>query len=262
MRRLPRRLPLPGIRLSRRFVAGTLVGLALLIPAWFGLRGSALVRVDEVNVTGLSGPQATQVRQALEDAARRMTTLNVDTAKLDEAVRQYPVVAGLEVDAHLLHALDIHVKQHIAVGALANGDRRMAVAGDGTILEGTLTKDLPLVPVSATPGGRTLAEPDALRMVALLDAAPEDLRSRISRVELADQGLVAHVSDGPELYFGPASRLSAKWAAATRVLGDVASRGAAYLDVRVPERPAAGGLEPTDTAVGTTELQPEVETPQ
>ena len=241
-----------------------LVAIAVLVPGWMWLRDSPLVGVDEVTVTGLSGPQAAVIRQALEDAARDMTTLNVDEEALEDAVRRFPIVGEIRADGRLLRRLDIEVEQREPVAALANGDVRMAVAADGTILEGTLTKDLPVVPVSSPPGGRTLAEPEALRLVQLLGAAPAELRARVAGVELGDRGLQASIADGPELYFGAAGRLPAKWAAATRVLADASSRGAAYLDLRVPERPAAGGLEPTAEAPVTvdpavTEPQPEVE---
>ncbi|MFL5846462.1 MAG: cell division protein FtsQ/DivIB [Solirubrobacteraceae bacterium] len=259
MRRPSVRLAVPRIPVPRRAVAGALIVLVMLIPGWFLLRSSPLVKVSDVRITGLSGPQATQVRLALEDVAKQMTTMKVDQQALRDAVSQFPIVASVSAEAHPLHRLDITVVQHVPVAALANGDRRMAVAGDGTILQGTLTKDLPLVPVSSPPGGATLAEPKAREMVELLGAAPTGLLRKISSVELADRGLVAHISNGPELLFGPATDLRAKWAAATSVLGDSYSRGATYLDVRVPERPAAGGLEASGT---TTESQPEVETLQ
>ena len=50
------------------------------------------------------------------------------------------------------------------------------------------------------------------------------------------------LSDGPELIFGDASRVRAKWIAAARVLADPDAAGATYIDVRLPDRPAAGGL--------------------
>ncbi|MCZ4491956.1 MAG: FtsQ-type protein [Conexibacter sp.] len=266
MRRPTGRLPLPTIslprRVPRRAIAGALVVALMLVPGWFLFRSSPLVGISDVTITGLSGTQATQIRQALEDAAKGMTTLTVDRQALQDAVSQFPIVASIKVSPHLLHRLDIEVIQHVPVAALVNGDRRMAVAGDGTILQGTLTKDLPLVPVNSPPGGTTLADPKAREMVSLLGAAPTALLPRISGVELADRGLVAHVSDGPDLYFGSPTELSAKWAAATRVLADAYSHGATYLDVRVPERPAAGGLEPTDPAGSTLDTQPEVQTVQ
>lgn len=234
-------------RPSRRFLAGGVLVAVLLVPGWFALRDSGLVRVDDVSVDGVSGPQAQQIRQALEAAARRMTTLHVDEQALADAVASFPVVASVTAEAHPPRRLDIAVVLHEAVAALAHGDERVAVAEDGSILEGTLTKGLPLVPVAAPPGGRRLAEPEALSMVALLADAPDELRERITGVDIGARGLVAEVADGPRLFFGPPFELPAKWAAATRVLADAAARGAEYLDVRVPERPAAGGLEPTNT---------------
>jgi cell division protein FtsQ len=56
-------------------------------------------------------------------------------------------------------------------------------------------------------------------------------------------GLTVALRAGPELRFGAVDRLKAKWAAAAAVLADTGSVGARYLDLRYPERPAAGGLE-------------------
>ena len=59
--------------------------LALLLVAWLGwlwYRGSSFVRVQRVTVTGLSGPDVPQIRNALSSAALEMTTLNVSIAKL------------------------------------------------------------------------------------------------------------------------------------------------------------------------------------
>ena len=233
--------------------------LALLGSGWFLVRDSGLVGVDEVVITGVSGPQAAQIERAIEEAAKQMTTMNVDVKRLEDAVARYPVVAAIEADGKLLHRLDVIVTMHEPVAALAHGDLRMAVAEDGTILQGTLTKDLPLVPVASPPGGKAVGDPDARAMVALMGAAPSELRARVGRVEMADTGLIAFVTDGPELRFGPADQLQAKWIAATRVLADYTSRGASYVDVRVPERPAAGGLEEIPAVAAPVEPQPELE---
>src|SRR5206468_4148015 len=77
-----------------------------------------------------------------------------------------------------------------------------------------------------------------------LAAAPAPLRQRVLRASTTPEGgLTLELRDGPALRFGGADRLAAKWAAATAVLADKASAGATYLDLRYPERPAAGGLE-------------------
>ena len=251
MRRLPPRLPriaLPRVPApSRRMAAGALVTAAVLVPAGFWLRDSSLVSVRHVDVIGASGPEAAQVRQAITDAAHGMSTLHVDTGRLRGAVGRFPIVEGIEVHSDLPHTLEVTVRQHVPVGALASDGRRVAVAGDGTILAGSLTRDLPLVPVGAPPGGARLAEARPLRLVSLLAAAPPELRRRVSRVGYGPHGLAARIAHGPILYFGPGKRLRAKWIAAARVLSDFSSKGATYVDLRVPERPAAGGLVATTT---------------
>jgi cell division protein FtsQ len=58
--------------------------------------------------------------------------------------------------------------------------------------------------------------------------------------------VVAQLEDGTELVFGAPERLAAKWAAAARVLAAEDAEGATYVDVRIPERPVAGGLTSLD----------------
>jgi cell division protein FtsQ len=83
-------------------------------------------------------------------------------------------------------------------------------------------------------------------------------------VSFGSRGLTAALRDGPVLFFGDAARLRAKWTAIVRVLADRSSAGATYLDVRLPERPAAGGVEPlqvqeppTAPQVGVQPAQPD-----
>jgi cell division protein FtsQ len=66
----------------------------------------------------------------------------------------------------------------------------------------------------------------------------------VSAAAVERDGLTLELRDGPKLVFGDLRGLEAKWAAASRVLADPGSEGATYVDVRVPERPAAGGLAP------------------
>jgi cell division protein FtsQ len=241
--------PALGVRLPRpspRSLAAALLVVAVLVPAALWLRSSPIVRVEHVQVTGASGSDAPLVRQAIADAAQGMSTLNVDAGKLAAAVKAYPIVKGIEVHRALPHTLRVIVHEHVPVGALAFGARREAVAADGTVLGNTSPAGLPLVPVKSPPGGTQLAERTPLRLVALLGAAPAALRSHIEGVSLTTHGLTAFLVRGPRLYFGPGTRLAAKWTAAASVLADPTSKGASYIDVRVPERAAAGGLEPAN----------------
>jgi cell division protein FtsQ len=232
--------------------------LALLGGAWLWLRDSGLVAVRQVTVTGLSGSDAPRVRAALEDAARDMTTLHVRNGQLTTAVEPFAAVQTVEAHADFPHRLRIVVHEHVAVGALGSDAGRVAVAADGTILRGSSTSGLPIVAVPATPGGDELRDRDALRAVAVLAAAPAPLRTRVTKVFMGARGLTAPMRNGPTLYFGGAERLRAKWTAAAAVLADKSSAGATYLDLRLPERPAAGGLvaptpAPAQTPAATTQ---------
>jgi cell division protein FtsQ len=257
-------MPLPALSLPRRpparVAAACACVLALLGGGWLWLRDSGLVAVDQVSVTGLSGNEAPRVRAALEGAARDMTTLHVRPDQLETAVEPYPSIMAVDAHPDFPHGLRIVVHEHVAVAALAAGSDRVPVAADGTLLRGSSTDGLPVVAVAAPPAGDTLGDKRTLRAVALLAAAPPDLRAKVSRVYAGPRGLTAPLDDGPVLYFGGADRLRAKWTAAARVLGDRSSAGATYVDLRLPERPAAGGLEdPTpDPPVQPTQTGPQV----
>jgi cell division protein FtsQ len=240
-------MPLPALSLPRRppprAAAACACVLVLLGGGWLWLRDSRLVAIDRVSVTGLSGTEAPRVRAALEGAARDMTTLHVRPDQLKTAVEPYPAVMGVDAHPDFPHGLRIVVHEHVAVAALAAGSDRVPVAADGTLLRGSSTDGLPTVAIAAPPPGDTLGDNRTLRAVALLAAAPPELRAKVSRVYPGPRGLTAPLADGPVLYFGGADRLRAKWAAASRVLADRSSAGATYVDLRLPERPAAGGLE-------------------
>jgi cell division protein FtsQ len=255
-------LPLPPLprRPPARVLGACAAMLALLAGGWLWLRDSSLVAVRQVSVAGLSGSDAPHVRAALQDAARDMTTLHIRNGQLATAVEPFPAVQGVEAHADFPHRLRIVVHEHVAVGAVAAGSGRMAVAADGTLLRGTTTAGLPVIDVPVAPGGDVLTDHRALRVVALLAAAPPALRAKLRRVYMGPRGLTAPLQNGPVLFFGGAERLSAKWTAAAVVLGSRTSAGATYIDLRLPERPAAGGLEastPQVTQPGSPTVQPQ-----
>jgi cell division protein FtsQ len=247
----------------RRHLLLLATGLAVLGAGYqFWLRDSSLVAVEKVTITGLTAPDSERVRLALTTAARSMTTLHVDHEALERAVAGYPVVRDLEVTTDFPHGLDIHVVEHVPAAIAVGAGGRVAVAGDGTILQGvTADKRLPTVEVEGAVGVERLRDSTALASAAIAGAAPAVLRGRIAEVgEDGRLGQVAQLREGPEVIFGDATRLRAKWAAASRVLADLEASGASYVDVRIPGRPAAGGLS-AETIVpvapaGTTSTTP------
>jgi cell division protein FtsQ len=179
-----------------------------------------------------------------------MTTLHVDHEALERAVAGFPVVRELEVTTDFPHGLRIHVVEHRPAAVAVGDGGRVPVAADGTVLQGVpVEKRLPTVEVEGALGVEHLRDATALASAAIAGAAPAALRGRIKQVrEHGGLGQVAQLREGPEVIFGDATRLRAKWAAASRVLADLEASGASYVDVRIPGRPAAGGL-PAETIV-------------
>ena len=63
--------------------------------------------------------------------------------------------------------------------------------------------------------------------------------------------------DGLLVYFGDDARPHAKWLALARVLADPSSDGSRYVDVRLPERPAAGTQTAPSKPVGQSRASEE-----
>lgn len=239
------------VRIRLRLLVGVLVAVAAFGGGWLWLRDSSLVAVRQVSITGVSGPDAGQIRSALTLAARNMTTLDVRLGPLRTAVAPYPVVKDLRVSAQFPHGMRIRVIEGLPVGALVADGHAIAASGDGTLLHDVPTGSLPSVPVRLLPAGSQVTDPPALDALALLANAPARLRSRIAQVTVSPpHGLVAQLRSGPSIYFGDHSDLGAKWTAATEVLADPTSAGAVYIDVTDPARPAAGASPAAVAAAG------------
>jgi cell division protein FtsQ len=227
-----------------RVAVWALALIALAIAGFFWFRDSSMVAVEHVTVAGLSGPEAGRVTAQLESAARDMTTLHVRTDQLRSVVAPYPVVKDIRVASDFPHGLKITIIENTPVAVVVAGGEKTPVAGDGRLLRGADERQLPTVPVSVVPGGDHVADPVARQAIVALAAAPVALRNRVLRASSTRHGgLTLILQDGPDLRFGGADRLAAKWAAASAVLADSGAAGATYLDLRYPERPAAGGLE-------------------
>jgi cell division protein FtsQ len=246
-RRLPRpalSLRTPGPRL--RLWLAILVVMCLVLAAGyrFWLRDSSFVAVEDVKVSGLTTKDAERLRVALTSAGHTMTTLNVDREVLERAVAHYPVVRGLEISTDFPHGLSIRVIEHHPAALVEVGDDQVPVAGDGTILRGMPVEGrLPLIDTEVRTRGQRLSSPAGLHAARVAGAAPAPLRSRIEAITARkEDGIVIQLHEGPELIFGDGRRAEAKWIAAARVLADPEAEGATYIDVRLPGRPAAGGL--------------------
>lgn len=212
---------------------------ALLAGAWLGVRDSPLTAVRQVQVRGLSGPEAPALSAALITAAQRQSTLHLSDDALMAAVGGNRLVRAVALHPIFPHGLRITVSERLPVAALTDGSTSVAAAADGTVL-GTraLAPTLTQVRVGALPRGRVL-DVRVRDYLAVLGAAPAALARRASRVYTSSRGVTLVMRNGLLIFFGDAARPHAKWLAGARVLADPGATGAQYIDVRQPERPAA-----------------------
>lgn len=252
LRRLPRvalavppRLALAIPPRARRWaIALVLLTLVLfsIYRLWF--RSSSFVTVQHVTVSGLTTDDAPRIRAALVAAAHDMSTLDVQQAALDSAVAGFPIVKEVSATPAFPHTLRIRVVEEQPVALLEVGGERLLLAGDGSVLRGVVTgHPLPVIRSSGSVPNARLERGAAAAELRVAAAAPAPLAGRLSGVSEGKRGLYVSLRNGPQIFFGDAGRLDAKWAAAAAVLADPSSKGASYVDVRLPQRPVAGGLD-------------------
>jgi cell division protein FtsQ len=221
-----------------------IVSVPLLGGGFMWLRHSSFVAVRHVRVSGVHGAEAKAIEAALTGAARRMSTLDVNAHALRAAVAPFAVVREVHASASPPHGLSIHVTEQLPVAALFAGGTRTAVAANGVVLgQALLSSTLPSLSGSSVPAaGARVADQTLLAALAVLGAAPGPFAKVVARVYTSASGLTVAMRNGLLAYFGDATRPHAKWASLARVLADSSSAGSTYVDVRVPEHPAAGGF--------------------
>jgi cell division protein FtsQ len=244
-------------RRLRIALLAVVIAMPLLGGAWLLLRKSAFVSVQQVQITGVHGPEAHAVQASLTQAAHRMSTLDVSVGALRAAVAPLRVVRAVRAVPRFPHGLRIEVSEQLPVAALTVAGVRTAVAADGVVLGPRLLSGaLPSVGGYRLPApGELVHGAGLLAALSVLGAAPAPLARHVERVFTGARGLTVAMRNGLLVYFGDATRPHAKWLSLARVLADSSSAGAAYVDVRLPGRPAAGfpaGVRPPDTSEATS----------
>jgi cell division protein FtsQ len=233
------------LRAHRRVRIALLCGvlaLPLLGGGWLWLRHSSFVAVEHVRISGVQGPEAQEIEAALRQAAHGMSTLAVSTRTLRRAVERFPMVSMVSARASFPHSLRIAVEEEPPVAVLTAAGVKTAVAADGTVLGDNLASgSLPSISGNVVPGaGQRVSSASILAALRLLGGAPPVLDRLTSKVYEGPRGLTAVMSNGLVVYFGDDTLAHAKWLSLARVLADSSSAGATYVDVELPDRPAAG----------------------
>ncbi len=248
---------MPRWLFNTRTLAVAVAVVILLGGGWLWFRSSSFVAVRQVRVTGLSGPDVSEIARALTTTAETMTTLDFDMSKLKRSVEAYPYVHSLDVSTELPHGVTIHVLEEVPVATSSVGGRIAVVDGAGDLLPSTGTPHgpLPSVPLgsasiaeggsggSSSGTGRISAR-GPLAALKVLVAAPYAFLPHIaSAFSTSAHGVVVKLRGGPRLFFGSLVQLADKWSSALSVLaarGSAAASGGGYIDLSDPERPAVG----------------------
>jgi cell division protein FtsQ len=261
--RLPRRL--------RKLVVVALAIAILLTALFYGwVRDSSLVAVRDVQIIGLTGPDAPRLREQLKQVALEMTTLHVREDELRQAVATEPTILALRATPDFPHGLRIDVLENHPVAAISvPGSGVVPIAGNGTLMPGAKTSSA--VPELRVQGAARLSrvsgapvrlnDDRAAALLRVAAAAPEALLRRAQTIEQrSGEGIVVTLRNGPVVIFGDDSRLPDKWRGAAGVLASSDAAGATYVDVRIADRPVAGGLRSplSGTATGTSTYAPSV----
>jgi cell division protein FtsQ len=187
---------------------------------------------------------------------------------LMRALEGFPVVRAIDVSADFPNGLRVHVIEHHPAALIRSGSSKVPVAADGSVLRGLpATGSLPRIEAPGAISADQIRDTRMLALVGVAGAAPGPLARRMETLEREkERGIVVKLGDGPELVFGTPARVRDKWLAAARVLADESSQGAVYLDLRMPDRPAAGGVveEPVEPVepVPVTPVEPVPAEPQ
>ena len=256
----------PGVVARRRRVArargrqrrgialiglGALAALALL---WW-LANGPMLAVGDVTVRGYDRPDGDALVAAIDEAASGGTMVSPPVDEIRDAAAAFPWVASVSVQRDWPRgvAVEVTMARPAAVAAAAGGEPAV-VAASGRVL-GPVPEDAGLgwlrVPSPPPAAGYALPEADRAALDFLAAAPPEAAR-RVRRLGMDATGaLSGRIDGGPALRLGRPEHLAAKARALGLVLAQVPAEdlaAATYIDLRVPQRPAIGGLAPLVSA--------------
>lgn len=227
-------------RRLRLLALSVLLAIPVLGGGWLWLRDSPLVAVEHVRISGVQGAGARQIDAALERSAKQMSTLDLHPDALQAAVASFPQVRSLHLSASFPHSLSISVREQPPVAVLVVDGQRTALAADGVVLGNSFVSGtLPVINGQVFESAH-IHNQQTLEYLTVLGASPPALERLVTRAYTTPKGLTLAMHGGLLVYFGDSSRSHAKWDSLASVLSDPNSSGATYIDVRLPERPAAG----------------------
>ncbi len=227
-----------GLRRLRTVIGLTVVSTFAI--ATIGFLNSSAFNVDEVMVTGneRSDPALIIEESGIEVG---QGLLEVDMDGATQAVEMVPWVGTAEVKRDWTGTITINVVERGPSIVVPAGDRFALVDVHGRQLEVVDRRPEGFMPIRGIEGSGVAGEPapaEAVPLIALLDALPEDIESQIVGVEVSDGQLQLDLAVGGTANFGDGSDLGLKLQALETMLATVDLTCVNTIDLRVPSAPA------------------------
>src|SRR5262245_24980160 len=210
---------------------------ALLAVLFAAATFTPLFHLREVRVEGEHEVSRDRVL-TLAGVGPGTNVFHLDADAIERSLMTDPWIASATVERHLPGDVVIRIQERAPVARSAVGSTMVALAGDGVVLPGAPTDDLPEIRASVGELSDDIRTGAAQALAAL---APV-LRGRVSAVVADPTGsLVITLVDGPTVHYGPAGEDAAKAAALRAILSWSAGQGAALraVDLSVPQAPSA-----------------------
>lgn len=261
MKTAPRRPGVdPRLRDRRRAVAAdrrsrrrrlTVLVAAVVVAAIAAavVASSPLLEVDSIEVEGVEGRRAEQVRERLTPTLGR-PLVRVDRDARAATISRLPWVRRTEVRRRLPGTVVAEVQARQPIVAVETERGRWQVDADAVVVAAAGDADDGLIAVRAGEAAVVAAPGERLRDDTLRQAVevarqlPGDLAARVTAVRAhRPRALALELDAGVVVRLGSAERLPAKLDSLELVVADLMQRGSGALDdideidVRVPENP-------------------------
>ncbi|MGH2724209.1 MAG: cell division protein FtsQ/DivIB [Actinomycetota bacterium] len=216
------------------------IAVAVALLSWAVLT-SPVFEVQEVVVRGNVVLTEDRVIR-LSGAEVGDNLLLLSAGEVVRRLRVSPWVATADVQRSLPSTLVLTVTERTPVAWIEAPEGRVPVAGDGTVLgrRDAVPRRLPSLGVTSSelaPGTSLPGDPDPLRVAASL---PEEMRGRVRSVTADGGEVLLRLWPRGRVLYGTVSAMERKNVALAGALRWAEERDVAiaYVDVRVPERPA------------------------
>ncbi|HEX2502580.1 MAG TPA: cell division protein FtsQ/DivIB [Miltoncostaeaceae bacterium] len=234
-------------RLAALIGAAALAALGLL---WWLAHGP-LLAVNGVTVRGYDREDRAALTAAISEAASGGTMASPPVDEIRSAAAAFPWVAAVSVQRDWPRRVTVDVTMARPAGVAAGPGGEAALVSEAGRVLGPVPDRAGLgwlrLPAAPPAAGYALGESDRAGLT-FLAAAPPAAARRVRRLALDSTGaLSARIDGGPVLRLGRPEDLAAKARALAVVLAQVPPAdlaAATYIDLRVPVRPAIGGLPP------------------